>query len=97
MTAYYEVRYVHRTLVTGTKRFSSYEEASIYLIDCIIESMWSEGFYWGPISSFGVSVFSKHHTNTINFEGPMDENYGADLECRLNAIHASWLEEELAI
>lgn len=95
MTPYYEVRFIHSNSAINSKRFSSYEEASIYLIDIIFENMWTEGFYWGPISGDTVSISSNLDTYAIQFEGPFINTYHVDLECRLKAIHEWWITNNL--
>ena len=95
MTPYYEVRFIDSNSAINSKRFSTYEEASIYLIDTIFENMWTEGFYWGPITKDTVSVFSNLGTYTIQLEGLFVNTYHDDLECRLKAIHEWWITNNL--
>jgi len=59
--------------------------------------MWSEGFYWGPIDSYYMAVFSQYGNKKLQLSGPLDEKYRTDLECRLKAIHTSWTEENIVI
>ena len=95
MTPYYEVRFIDSNATVNSKRFSVYEEASIYLIDTIFENMWTEGFYWNSINANTVSVSSNLATYTIQFEGPFVDAYHVDLECRLKAIHEWWITNNL--
>ena len=84
---YFEVRLTTGSLVCFTKAITSYEDASKYLIEYVSNNVdeWG-GFYWGPVSSHHVTIFSQNGARRLELEGHIGGNW-SDLHNRLSDLH----------